>query len=130
MFKYLSAQRLFCKKLYVLKESNFGAVSESFYRKLCESPSKEVRVLVKIVGKDPRSSTCRNIRYLCNKTELEVEKYSTWRIKKALPVSKVPEKEKWRIGFLECLLKLRYEKSYQVEDMQHISAMIQSLCST
>ena len=40
----------------------------AFYRKLLQSPSKEVRVLARMVSADPRSSTCTNLRYLQNMT--------------------------------------------------------------
>ena len=32
-----------------------------FYRKLLNSPSREVRGLARIISSDPRSTTCRNI---------------------------------------------------------------------
>ena len=57
--------------------------------KLLTYPSKEVRKLSRMVLGDPRSITCRNLIYLREK----VEHYSAWRVKDALPVKKVPEKE-------------------------------------
>ena len=35
-----------------------------FYRNLLNSPSKEVRILARLVANDPRSNTCKNLRYL------------------------------------------------------------------
>ena len=35
-----------------------------FYRGLPSSPSREVRVLARIVSRDPRSTTCKNLNYL------------------------------------------------------------------
>ena len=36
----------------------------AFYRKLLVSPSREVRMLSKMVSADPRSPTCRNLKYI------------------------------------------------------------------
>ena len=102
-----------------------------FFGKLLSSPSKEVRVLARMVSGDPRSATCRNLRYLKEVTKLEnVEKYSSWRIRDALPVKKVPEKEMWRIGLMISLLDMRCEKYMMVQDTKRICAMMDSLCST
>ena len=42
-----------------------------FYRKLLSFPSKEVRVLARMVSADPRSTTCLNLRYLREVTTME-----------------------------------------------------------
>ena len=102
-----------------------------FYRKLLSSPSREIRALVKIVANDPRSTTCKNLRFLRSKTGLnQPELYSSAKIKVALPVQSVPESDKWRLGLLTSLFKLRTEKYLRVEDSRTICAMIDSLCST
>ena len=60
-----------------------------FYRKLQSSPSKEVRMLVNMVSTDPRPNTCKNLRYLREKTGLEQPQcYSSWKMKSTLPVQK------------------------------------------
>ena len=56
--------------------------------------------------------------------------FSSARIKVALPVKEVPEPEKWRLGLLDNLLKLKKERFMKVEDSKAICAMIDSLCST
>ena len=102
-----------------------------FYRKLQYSPSKEVRMLVKMVSTDPRSTTCKNLRYLKEKTGLEQpESHCSWRVKGALPVQKVPEEQMWRLGLLANLMEMRQMKYMEVQDNQRITAMIDSLCST
>ena len=102
-----------------------------FYRKLLASPSKEVRVLARMVSADPRSTTCRNLRYLREVTKMDnVESYSSWRVRESLPVQKVPEKEMWRVGLLTSLMGLRSEKYKMVQDTKSICAMLDSLCST
>ena len=102
-----------------------------FYRKLLNSPSREVRGLARIISSDPRSTTCRNIRLLRDKTGMDQPHvYSSAKVKAALPVQSVPEPEKWRLGLLTSLMKLRSEKYLRVEDSKSICAMIESLCST
>ena len=102
-----------------------------FYRKLLLSPSKEVRMLVRMVDSDPRSTTCQNLRYLRRVTNLEhPELYSSWRIRKELPSKCVPDGEKWRLGLLARLLEMKKNKFMEVQDSQRITAMIDSLCST
>ena len=95
------------------------------------SPSKEVRILARMVSGDPRSTTCRNLRYLREISNLDtVEHYSAWRVKDALPVKKVPEKEKWRLGLLNTLMGMQSVRFMMVQDSKRICAMIDSLCST
>ena len=102
-----------------------------FYRKLQMSPSKEVRMLVKMVENDPRSTTCQNLRYLRKVTNLEnAEQYSSWRIREELPKKSVPEAEKWRLGLLAKLMAMKQNQYMEVQDSKRITAMVESLCST
>ena len=102
-----------------------------FYQNLINSPSKEVRTLVRIISADPRSVTCSNLRYLQRITGLsQPQLYSSARIKIALPIKEVPDSEKWRLGLLDNLMKMKKEKHLKVEDSKTICAMIDSLCNT
>ena len=102
-----------------------------FIRNLLNSPSKEVRIVAKLVKDDPRSTTCKNLEYLRKVTNLGApENYSTTRMKSELPVKEVPDNEKWRLGLLEHLFKIKEEKHIDVIDTKHVMAMIQSLCNT
>ena len=88
-------------------------------------------MLVNMVSQDPRSTTCVNLRYLRKTTKMDMaEQFSSFRIREALPVQQVPEKEMWRLGLLTSLLKLSKEKYTMVQDSKQITAMIDSLCST
>ena len=102
-----------------------------FFRKLMSSPSKEVRMLARMVASDPRSTTCKNLRYLRERTGLDhPEVFSSWKIKAAMPVQNVPDHEKWRLGLLSKLLEMRQTKFLKVQDSKQITAMTDSLCST
>ena len=88
-----------------------------FFRKLMSSPSKEVRMLARMVASDPRSTTCKNLRYLRERTGLDQpEVFSSWRIKADMPVQSVPDHEKWRLGLLSKLLEMRQTKFMKVQD--------------
>ena len=101
----------------------------SFYRKLLKSSSKEVNFMANIVAKDPRSVTCKNLRLLQSKTALrQPYTYSTFKIKSVLPVKTIPQSEKWRLGLLSSLLKLRLEKRMRNEATISVDAMLDSLC--
>ena len=103
----------------------------AFVRQLLQSPSKEVRVLARLVSSDPRSTTCSNLKYLQEMTGLTHPQYfSSARVKVELPTKLVPGSERWRIGLLDNLLKLKMERFLKVEDSKAICAMIDSLCST
>ena len=98
---------------------------------LSRYPSKEVKMLARMVSRDPRSTTCRNLKYLEQKTKLKNPEFcSSWKVRDALPVQNVPEKETWRLGMLSTLMKIKREKYLEVENMQHICAMLDSLAST
>ena len=103
---------------------------QGFFRSLLESPSREVRALAIIVRSDPRSSTCKNLRYLEKMTGLKSELYCSSRIRLALPVKKVPDSEQWRLGLMTNLMKMKNEKHLRVEDTKRVTAMMDSLCST
>ena len=100
-----------------------------FFRNLLQSPSREVRVLARIVSSDPRSTTCVNLRYLQRLTGLDQpQMYSSARVRIALPVKEVPELEKWRLGLMTNLFKMKSERFLRVEDSKSLCAMIDSLC--
>ena len=64
-----------------------------FYRKIQMSPRKEVRMMVSLIYKDPRSTTFQNFRYLREVTKLEhPDQYSSFRITEELPIMSVRQK--------------------------------------
>ena len=58
------------------------------------------------------------------------EQYGASRIKVQIPSKEVPENERWRLGLLDSLFKVKVEKFMCVKDTRHVCAMIESLCST
>ena len=102
----------------------------SFFQKLLKSPSKEIRLLANIVGRDPRSTTYKNLQHVKNLSSLDPWDFSSQRIKIQLPVKKVPENQKWRLGLMANLMEIREDKFVNAEDASRICAMLDSLCST
>ena len=148
-FQYFKAWNTFVKLAYGVTRSTFTYMVEgyfardfvslrnqilgrypAFFQKLLNSPSKEIRLLANIVGRDPRSTTSKNLMYIKQLSGLDPWDFSSEKIKKNLPVKDVPENEKWRLGLMSSLMTLRQEKFVLAEDSQRISAMIDSLCST
>ena len=79
----------------------------SFFQKLLKSPSKEIRLLANIVGRDPRSTTYKNLQHVKNLSSLDPWDFSSQRIKIQLPVKQVPENQKWRLGLMANLMEIR-----------------------
>ena len=64
-------------------------------------PSREVTIMAEVAASDQRSVTA------CSAT-------AGWQnLKAALPVKEVPDKEKWRLGLLDSLLRERTELEHQ-----------------
>ena len=81
-----------------------------FYRNLLNSPSREVRILARMVKNDVRSTTFANLKYLREVTKLaQPEQFGSARMKLELPVREVPDHEKWGIGVISKMLKIREE---------------------
>ena len=102
-----------------------------FYRKLESSPSKEIRMLVRMVSSDPRSTTRKNLTYLRERTGLDQpEGLSSWRLAEVLPVQDVPQAEIWKLGLLSHVMEMKKKKFMEVQVSKRITAMLDSLCST
>ena len=107
----------------------------NFYRSLLASPCREVNILSRVVAKDIRSTTARNLQL--------VERESaglTWaappsKVKEALAKGEpaVPEADAWRIGYLGNLLEKRdmlvYQGEEESEEVGRTQELINSLCT-
>ena len=101
-----------------------------FYRRLLESPSKEVRMMAVFAAGQAQTVTAVNLAHLRALTGLDPAWDSIRQIKESLPVKTVPAGEQWRLGLLDSLLALRAEKQAEEEDVKRIVALLSSLCST
>ena len=102
----------------------------AFFRRLGESPSREVRVMAALAAGWAQTVTARNLSHLQSLTGLDPTSDSISQLRRALPAKEVPEGELWRLGLLDKLLALRTEKQEDSENTKRIVAMIASFCST
>ena len=96
------------------------------------SPSKEVRVMFGVASGDVRTTTGRNIQVLRTETGLDPLS-SSGRQLKAVLVSRlpsVPERDLWRTKYLAGLLEQRGQAYYRGEDFEHLTVLIDSLCTS
>ena len=91
-----------------------------------KSSSKEVRHLARIVSRDVRSVTSRNVALLTRETGLSPWDYSKWRIQEKFRRAAVPDNDGWRSGLLIKLL----EEKRKTSDHPQLDKMIESLCTT
>ena len=88
--------------------------------------------MANISSRDIRSTTGSNIRNLEAETKLDLWSASPRQVRKVLEekVVKVPDRDKWRIGFLGRLLTERGDSFCREEEVQAITELIDSLCSS
>ena len=107
-----------------------------FYRSLLSSPSREVTILARIVAKDIRSTTAKNLRLLEVETDGMTWSASNPAVKKKLLQSKlrVPLEEEWRIKYLGKLLEQRDQLRYAGQEdhvqVELVQSLMDSLCSS
>ena len=88
-----------------------------FAQSLISSPSREINILARVVTRDIRSTTARNLRLLEKETDGLTWLSSSLKIKEALSkkVVNVPESDAWRVPYLGKLLEQRDMLVYQGE---------------
>ena len=102
----------------------------TFYQHLLRSPCSEVSVLAEFFSKDARSTTAENLAYISAITGLNCSSAEKLAIKAALPVTEVPESERWRLGLLDSLLCERAALEKEGQDVKRVVSMLGSLCNT
>ena len=84
--------------------------------------------MAEVAARDARSTVAGNLRYLATLTHLDCIVESKAAVKLALPVKKVPEKEVWRTGLLDILMRERADSERENKDTRRVNAMLASLC--
>ena len=102
----------------------------SFYQKMAWGPSREVSLMAELARKDARTTTASNLRYVSSLTSMNCAKEDWVKLKAALPIKEVPEKELWQLGMLHSLLRERALLEKEEKDVKRVVAMISSLCTT
>ena len=101
-----------------------------FVQKLPRSTSKEIRILQSIVKNDVRSVTGRNCLMLAQEFNIDPNIVSSEQFKDMYHCYELPGLDSWRLSLLETLLQNRYEMLPCGEDINVVSALIQSLCAS
>ena len=99
----------------------------NYFQGLFKSSSKEVRHLVRIISRDVRSVTSKNVRLITEVSGLSPWDYSKQKIQQNLKKSPVPNNDEWRSGLL---LKLLEKRRQSVNKDDQLDKMIVSLCTT
>ena len=102
----------------------------TFLRSLRESCSKEVSVLVHLVGRDIRTTTGNNLHLVKDLSGLDPWSCTSKEVKKKLAerIKLAPDQDLWRIPYLSKLLEQRGEMHYQMVDTEEITGLIDSIC--
>ena len=102
-----------------------------FVRGLRASPSMEVAVMCGVAAVDVKTTTGGNLNLLRWETGLDTMSTSLDKVKLALGkrLAVVPDSDTWRVSYLGKLLEARGEANYGGYETDHLTALIDSLCS-
>ena len=119
-----------CPELTSVKDDILAKYS-GFFKGLRLSSSPEVSFMAYQVGRDLRTTTGRNLRFISEESGLDPWTASAAMVKKALSekVSAVPEGDAWRLPYLGLLLEQRQFAHYagHGEEETRLSNLINSL---
>ena len=99
----------------------------TFLRSLRESCSKEVSVLVHLVGRDIRTTTGNNLHLVKDLSGLDPWSCTSKEIKEKLAerIKLAPDQDLWRIPYLSKLLEQRGD---MMVDTEEVTGLIDSVC--
>ena len=102
----------------------------NFVKKLFSSISPEVRVVANMVARCARSNTGKNLLNIERETNLDPLSSHPWMIRDAVKREQTPPAEGWRWQYLAKLLHARRELVTRCENIDDITTLINSLCSS
>ena len=102
----------------------------TFFQSLLTSPSREIRILVRIIMQDHQSVMRLNVDHVTELSGLSPWDYDKKRIQMELPKPRLGVNDMWRVSLLTNLLEQRTTKSRMADDAASIQAWIDSICST
>ena len=78
-----------------------------------------------------RTTTGRNLWFLKQKTGLDPRRSCLGKMKAVLgnKLAVVPDRDRWRVSYLERLLEERGQAYYEGGDCEHLTVLIDSLCT-
>ena len=125
-------ENYFCSDLRSLRNQVYCRYA-NFVKKLKTSSSYEVKVLSEVFKRDPRSTTCKNLDFLNEKSNVDVLKTEQVELRTLFPRESAPRFDNWRISLLELFLNARSNYLYRTElnlSEHYVKSMIDSLCAS
>ena len=101
-----------------------------FIRSLLDSPSLEVAVIARVVMRDAKTTTGRNVLNLKIETSLDAVSAPLSKFRELFSSARVPALDHWKFYLLSKYLKLRDDLEIRCEDTKYINDLINSLCSS
>ena len=95
-----------------------------FYRSLINSTSHEVAVVARMVGKDAKSVTGKNLLNIRLETKLNVFSAPLQKIKDAISLAKPPAPEQWKLYLLDKYISSRKDLRTRCEDTSYMDNLI------
>ena len=104
----------------------------SFLQRLGKSVSDEIRVMSRIVVVDVQSVTGKNCYNMVNEFNLDpwTQPATSSSFAKQYKMYETPAQDTWRSSLLLSLMKEKYDMDVTGEDVETISGLIESLCSS
>ena len=101
-----------------------------FVQKLLQSPRKELCFLSKGLLNDPRSTLCKNDRFLNDLTNINIVDANKLQMKNVIPIDPIPVNDQWRIRLLQVLLGTRKDRNSSKLNLtkDQLNDMLESLC--
>ena len=116
---------VFAKDFVSLRQQVYARYM-NYFQGLFRSSSKEVRHLVRIISRDVRSVTSKNVELIARASGLSPWDFSKLIIQKKFCKTPVPDNDEWRSGLLSKLLEMRRNSM----EKKHFDELIESLCTT
>ena len=97
------------------------------------SPCREVNILARMVAKDVRTATSRNLRLIEAESGGHTWEATPWKIREGCAGEEpdVPRVDSWRLPYLGKLLEERDDlvyKGVETEQVENLQELIDSLC--
>ena len=102
----------------------------NFHKNLVNSKSTEVRILVKIVSQDTRSTTAKNLNLISKETGTFHGNLVPRQVRELVKIPGVPDNQLWRTNLLQRLMRDRRQLESIAKNSDDINEMINSLCSS
>ena len=120
---------LLAAQFYTVKQQLVGRYV-NFAQKLLNSSSPELCIVANMVARCARSTMGKNMLNIERESGLDSWVTPAWEVRESVKRAKVPALQGWRIQYLGKLLEAREEMNAKCENIEEITLLINSLCSS